>query len=342
MEFLYLKEEKILFELPVFQKSLSDLGFLIDPPDLFRNYSVDSSYKPDTFSLDVFAEFPFPNLEVQDFFQEVLESPIEKRLKSFLRKSPFYSVESIDPYYLTCPICMTKQHDYYNLCTNHSFCSNCIQLLLQSYIDSFQVFPHEILCPECPFEIPAATVNKFTSIPYHEKLVNLRYRLKFEQLSALGKAIPCPVPDCPGFGHILPLEKITACSKCKCTLCCQCKKGAHPGSTCEEACALDKDESLEELIFSQNWKKCPTCGVTVEKLDGCNFVTCSSSLCRERNSLCYLCGRFVIEDQHFDHYQTDGPFGITCNTLDGIEENIDPALLVPIIGDDEENLVEEE
>lgn len=42
-----------------------------------------------------------------------------------------------------------------------------------------------------------------------------------------------------------------------------------------------------------------------------------------------MCGRFVIEAQHFSHYKTKGPFGDTCNTLDGIPEDIDPNLVVP-------------
>ena len=331
-------EDFFPFEVPVLQKSLSELSYT--GPELQRNISEDPYQAPIELPKAEFhelMELPFANESYLEPESPTTPSISAASLLHSLQKSPFFSVESFDPYYITCSICLSKQHDYYSLCETHQSCSSCITLLLQNYIDSFLVFPSDLICPHCSIELSAAVVNKFTSYEYSEKLINTRFKINGQRLAAEGKAIPCPVPDCPGFGHVLPGEKITACSKCKCTLCCDCKKGAHPGISCEEAALVDKDETLEDLIFSQNWKKCPTCGVPVEKLDGCNFVTCSSSLCRGRNSLCYLCGRFVVEDQHFDHFRTDGPFGITCNTLDGIPEDIDPSLLVPQVGEVDEN-----
>ncbi|MEH8544558.1 hypothetical protein RAG72_26330, partial [Klebsiella pneumoniae] len=62
------------------------------------------------------------------------------------------------------------------------------------------------------------------------------------------------------------------------------KKAVHPGITCEEAAANSEDSQIEDLLLSQNWKKCPTCGVPVEKIDGCQFVTCTSPLCKGSNA----------------------------------------------------------
>jgi hypothetical protein len=45
--------------------------------------------------------------------------------------------------------------------------------------------------------------------------------------------------------------------------------------------------------------------------------------------------------QHYSHYKSKGPYSNTCNTLDGIPENIDPSRLVPNLGDFEEDDSEE-
>ena len=282
-----------------------------------------------------------PNHEDKEIFElfsdiEVLSK--QEILINQLKESPFYEEEEFDPYHIHCKICVTKMTDYHHLPCKHGFCVPCLSLLFLNHVDSSIVLPEDITCPECSTTIPENIVNKFTSYETYQKIISLRYKIKFQLLVAQDKAVTCPVPDCIGYAHIIPGEKITACNKCKCSLCCLCKSAVHPGITCEESRLNGKDAALEELILSQNWKKCPTCGVPVEKIDGCQFLYCDSLICKGRNNMCYICGRFVIEAQHFSHYQTKGPFGDTCNTLDGIPEDIDPALLVPIIPG---NVVEE-
>ncbi|MEH9030940.1 IBR domain-containing protein, partial [Klebsiella pneumoniae] len=225
----------------------------------------------------------------------------------------------IEPFSIKCSICFTKKEDFHNLGCKDNFCKSCISLLLENYILSSYVFPDEILCPICSASIPDKLVLKLSSEDIYNKMLELREKLKVQKLIAQNKAMHCPLPNCEGFGHLIPDEKITACNKCKCSICTACKKAVHPGITCEEAAANSEDSQIEDLLLSQNWKKCPTCGVPVEKIDGCQFVTCTSPLCKGSNALCYLCGRFLIEAQHFNHYKTKGPFGDTCNTFEGIE-----------------------
>ena len=269
--------------------------------------------------------------EVLDTNIPVLQKSTSELFIEYLKEAPFYELSDFEPHSIKCHICITKHQEYHHLGCEHNYCISCINLLLVNYIETSYVYPDEILCPICIKTIPDEIIKKFIDDKLYAKMISLRESLKIQKLVSQNKAIYCVIPDCDGFGHIIPNEKITACFKCKCTMCTSCKGAIHPGITCEEAMVGSPDETLNELIMSENWKKCPTCGVPVEKIDGCQFITCRSPLCKSRNAMCYLCGRFVVEDQHFSHYKTEGPFGNTCNTLEGIPEDVDPTTLEPII-----------
>lgn len=282
------------------------------------------------------------NIEIFSLFSDIEYLDREQYYIDQLKLAVFYELEVFDPFSIRCEICTLKSTDYHAFQCKHSYCVACLKLLMQSYLESSKVLPEDIVCPSCNAAISDNEAFKFLDSSNYQKFLDTRYQIKAQTLCAQGKAVACPVPDCPGYAHLIANEKITACNKCKCTLCCECKGPVHPGITCEENLKISRDSNLEELILSQNWKKCPTCGVPVEKIDGCQFLYCDSKICRGRNNLCYICGRFVVEAQHFSHYKTKGPFGDTCNTLDGIPEDIDSTTIHPIIENDEQPVVNQE
>ncbi|CAG9324742.1 unnamed protein product [Blepharisma stoltei] len=146
----------------------------------------------------------------------------------------------------------------------------------------------------------------------------LREKLHRDQLVVSGKAIHCIVPDCEGYAFIFPNEQTTACIVCRASLCVKCKRGTHPTLTCVENQALSANDSLDDILFSRKWKRCPCCGIPVEKIEGCNYIACFSPICKGKKGLCYKCGKELDEEQHFSHYTNKGPYGDTCNTLDGL------------------------
>ena len=155
-------------------------------------------------------------LRIFELFGDIEIINREEFFREQLKFSPFYEEETFDPYYISCKICCFKLNDYFSLPCTHSFCVCCIKLYLESNVDTMKVLPEDLVCPECAVEIPETVVNKFTSFETYEKLVNSRYKVKSQLLCAQGKAVACPVPDCPGYAHLIPGEKITACSKCHC------------------------------------------------------------------------------------------------------------------------------
>ena len=52
-----------------------------------------------------------------------------------------------------------------------------------------------------------------------------------------------------------------------------------------EACVDDKTKAL---IIEQCWRRCPGCGILIEKKGGCNQVVCEVPQCGKK--FCYICG----------------------------------------------------
>ena len=88
----------------------------------------------------------------------------------------------------------------------------------------------------------------------------------------------------------------------------------------------DKNKKLQEEkknldFIAKNFTKCPKCKTPVEKESGCNFMKCRWPGCKD-SYFCLLCNKAltVIDKQindHYTHYRLSGPFGKTCNTMDG-------------------------
>ena len=68
------------------------------------------------------------------------------------------------------------------------------------------------------------------------------------------------------------------------------------------------------------FKACPRCKVPVELGDGCKFMRCESHKCKAKTYFCFLCEKKMKLKHHYSHYKINGPFGNTCNTIDGIPD----------------------
>lgn len=254
-------------------------------------------------------------------FEAIMREKYKIELVEGFKEVPFFDIHEFEPFHISCKICFALTPDYYKLDCEHSYCTNCITLYFYSLLDACKIFEEDLQCPEC-----SKCVNEKHFIRHlrHEdsiRIKELREKFKMQKLISEKKAIACPVPDCPGYAHLIPDEKITACNKCKCSLCTACGLDVHPNITCEENLNA-RDDALDRLLLSQNWKKCPTCGVPVEKMSGCQFLYCTSPICKGNKHLCFLCGKFLTEALHHAHYKTKGPYGDSCNTLDGIPEDV--------------------
>jgi len=72
------------------------------------------------------------------------------------------------------------------------------------------------------------------------------------------------------------------CIKCGFSNCFTCKSRWHGGQSCAEAQRDKFERELEvldlnersELVIERTTNKCPGCGATINKIDGCNYMIC--------------------------------------------------------------------
>ena len=90
----------------------------------------------------------------------------------------------------------------------------------------------------------------------------------------------CYNPACGGVcKKINDMEAV--CNTCQEKTCAACSNKFHPSKTCAEA---DTD-GIMQLKEREEWKSCPTCKCIVEKMSGCDHVTCK--MCDQQ--FCYFC-----------------------------------------------------
>ncbi len=70
----------------------------------------------------------------------------------------------------------------------------------------------------------------------------------------------------------------------------------------------EDERLLEKLISDKHWKKCPECGSIIEKTDYCNFIICSSILCRKKTYFCYICGSKLTQKTINSHFLDGNPY----------------------------------
>ncbi|CAG9324521.1 unnamed protein product [Blepharisma stoltei] len=204
-----------------------------------------------------------------------------------------------------------EQHsmdDAFTLECDHRFCRSCIEQYITIKIDSNELREDQLACPLCNNPI---TVNEvFGAVPYNKYMLYINIKDRTAIVDGH------PVKQCPYCEILISipanLKKIVCPNPhCKKTYCPQCNKNYHPGKSCQEM------NKVEEEI--PGIAKCPKCGEGYFKDDGCNFMTCRRT-CQNFTCFCFLCGKKLSRSQHYSHFQKGGPFGQSCNTLDGIKE----------------------
>ena len=109
----------------------------------------------------------------------------------------------------------------------------------------------------------------------------------------------CNRLNCVGVGQIkkTSLDNFLQCSTCNKKSCPKCFLFYHKFMTCEQAGTASF--SLDEWLMEdrKNRKKCPNCRIGIEKIEGCNRVTCS---CCNKH-ICWNCLKYY--DTSGDCYQ---------------------------------------
>lgn len=205
----------------------------------------------------------------------------------------------------TCPICLDSVVEGITLDCGHKSCRQCLEQYL-STASSHKSFPLKCLGDSCRCSqlIPLRLCQSLLSKEQFSVLVNASF-------TAYIKTRPrefahCPTADCPQIYRLVP-KTILQCPSCLVEICPDCHEKYHDNEECYVT--IDETERLfRRWKASHNVKRCPTCKSEIEKVAGCNHVTCS----RCGTHICWYCGKtFDLSDEVYEHmHAKHGGIGI--------------------------------
>lgn len=205
-----------------------------------------------------------------------------------------------------CQICfeILKVEEGITLDCDHRFCMNCIKYYVEDLIESAQVTAEKLKCPACTQAITPYEIEEIVSAELYQKYEKFQLRgfvLPEHEDKAL--ILHCPGADCEFFCIMDKEAQEFECPSCSKKCCPNCKEEIHKGITCEQYQEWrmensEADQKFEEMLKREGLMKCPNCGTVIEKMYGCQYMTCTSSKCQGRTYLCWECGQALEGDHH--------------------------------------------
>ena len=202
----------------------------------------------------------------------------------------------------TCPVCCDTIDQPYRLGCGHAYCHGCLRHFLVMASDTKQ-FPLSCMGDEgkCGVPIPLPVIQWFLVPTQVKRLLEVSF---FDHIDRHpGKFKYCTTPDCP---EIYSLEidyegGIFRCRLCFVSVCVSCGED-HEGFSCEEWKIHRDPEAQERLLEewaegSEDVKKCPECGILIEKNGGCHHMTCWKC----GADICWKCMGVFTVDNIYNH-----------------------------------------
>ena len=181
-----------------------------------------------------------------------------------------------------CPICYDSVSSPHQLGCGHTYCVACLRHFISSALESDQL-PLTCLGDEARCRVPVAipTIQQFLPPASFNRLLEAAFDAYTAKHPEEFKH--CKTPDCTQIYRAVragAAPQTLHCPSCFSAVCNGCHEDAHGGLSCAESKARRDPAEQERLndawIASQNGrvKKCPQCSVPIEKLEGCNHMTC--------------------------------------------------------------------
>ncbi|XP_044884602.1 E3 ubiquitin-protein ligase RNF14-like isoform X1 [Mauremys mutica] len=228
-----------------------------------------------------------------------------------------------------CSICFSEKLGsecmYFMEC-RHIYCKSCLKDYFEIQIRDGQV--HCLSCPE-PKCSSVATPGQVKEVVGEELFARYDRLLLQSSLDLMADVVYCPRPCCQ-----TPVMEdagctMGICSSCNYAFCTLCKMTYHGVSPCkvtakklielrneyqeaDEATKIILEQrygkrgirkALQELEsrewVEKNTKACPHCGTRIQKLDGCNNITCTG--CRQY--FCWLCMGCLSRANPYGHFE---------------------------------------
>ena len=234
--------------------------------------------------------------------------------------------------FINCSVCFNEK--FGSVCVQfpqckHVFCKQCMKDYFTIQITDGSV--KSLTCPEdkCESQADPSLVKSLVD----EKLFERYDKLLLQKtLDLMTDVIICPRKSCQA-----PVLKETdmdmgRCAACSFVFCVLCNNTYHGSAKCpisstnlmkirdlylngteEEKSDLEKRYGRSKVMrfveegYSEAWlerfsKKCPACKASIQKIDGCNKMTCFNC----RRNFCWRCNNLLNHQDPYKHYNTKG------------------------------------
>ncbi|XP_062976738.1 E3 ubiquitin-protein ligase RNF14 [Elgaria multicarinata webbii] len=228
----------------------------------------------------------------------------------------------------TCNICFSEKlgsECMYFMDCRHVYCKACLKDYFEIQIKDGQV--HCLNCPEpkCP---SVATPGQVKELVEEQLFARYDRLLLQSSLDLMADVVYCPRPCCQTPVMQEPCCTMGICSKCNYAFCTLCKMTYHGVSPCKVTAEklvdlrneyLEADETTKKFLeqrfgkrviqkaleemeskewLEKNSKSCPYCGTPIEKLDGCNKMTCTACM----QYFCWICMGSLSRANPYRHF----------------------------------------
>jgi RNA recognition motif-containing protein len=208
----------------------------------------------------------------------------------------------------TCSLCFAEPMQRFPLVCQHIYCTGCLKHMVISATDGNNV----IRCigdeGRCKIPVPLPVIERFIPPVRLTQIFENSFRVYLERHPNEYRF--CQTPDCTQIYRVSKEDSaVIQCPACLIETCSHCHRPPHRGLTCEENTLIGSKNGQELLVERwakghSNVKKCPDCGIFIEKVDGCNHIHC-----RCGGHVCWICAK-TFNDGIYDHLLTvhGGPY----------------------------------
>ncbi|KAJ7997213.1 hypothetical protein DPEC_G00226640 [Dallia pectoralis] len=227
-----------------------------------------------------------------------------------------------------CGICFMDKLGLGCLCfkeCQHVYCQACMTEYFQ-----IQIRDGNVQCLHCPEPkcTSLATPSQVKFLVGEELFARYDRLLLQSSLDLMADVVYCPRQSCCQAVMVEPETTMGICPACQYAFCTLCKRGYHGLSHCkvtadelrglrdeyisasaEEQKFMEQrfgkrviqravEESFSRDWLSENCKGCPRCGTNIQKVDGCNKMTCTT--CKQY--FCWLCLGQLTRVNPYSHF----------------------------------------
>lgn len=203
---------------------------------------------------------------------------------------------------MECPTCFCEPEEPIRMSCDHVYCSDCFAQMCVAEMTATREF--RICCPKadsngkiCQKAFSLSEIQEHLPSETFEDILAKSFESYITRHPA--DFTYCPTPDCDQVyritSHDSERPNTFTCKKCLTSTCTICHN-SHPGKPCGRggnASSALSNQTKEELGI----KSCPRCSRLMEKIDGCNHMTCKCGA-----HVCWVClVSFEIYKQCYDH-----------------------------------------